>query len=105
MDNLNNVNVGKEWLKEDKGKEPPEYPEDMENPDKEIDVANRSYYQFDDFEVYEIVEAICQHYNPKVAAWIGQAIQYISRAPRKNGKEDIGKAKEMIERAYEVWED
>ena len=62
------------------------------------------YYQFDDFEMYEIVEAICKHYNPVVAAWIGQAIQYIGRAPRKNGKEDIGKARDMIERAFEVWD-
>lgn len=62
------------------------------------------YYQFGDFEMYEIVEAICKHYNPVVAAWIGQAIQYIGRAPRKNGKEDIGKARDMIERAFEVWD-
>lgn len=62
------------------------------------------YYQFDDFEMYEIVEAICKHYNPVVATWIGQAIQYIGRAPRKNGKEDIGKARDMIERAFEVWD-
>lgn len=62
------------------------------------------YYQFDDFEMYEIVEAICKHYNPVVAAWIGQAIQYIGRAPRKNGKEDIAKARDMIERAFEVWD-
>ena len=54
--------------------------------------------------MYEIVEAICKHYNPVVAAWIGQAIQYIGRAPRKNGKEDIGKARDMIERAFEVWD-
>lgn len=62
------------------------------------------YYQFEDFEMYEIVEAICKHYNPVVAAWIGQAIQYIGRAPRKNGKEDIAKARDMIERALEVWD-
>ncbi|WP_336848974.1 DUF3310 domain-containing protein [Staphylococcus nepalensis] len=62
------------------------------------------YYQFEDFEMYEIVEAICKHYNPVVAAWIGQAIQYIGRAPRKNGKEDIAKARDMIERAFEVWD-
>lgn len=62
------------------------------------------YYQFDDFEMYEIVEAICKYYNPVVAAWIEQAIQYIGRAPRKNGKEDIGKARDMIERAFEVWD-
>lgn len=62
------------------------------------------YYQFDDFEMYEIVEAICKHYNPVVAAWIGQAIQYIGRAPRKNGKEDIGKARDMIEQAFKSWD-
>lgn len=62
------------------------------------------YYQFDDFEMYEIVEAICKHYNPVVAVWIGQAIQYIGRAPRKNGKEDVAKARDMIERAFEVWD-
>ena len=62
------------------------------------------YYQFEDFEMYEIVEAICKHYNPVVAAWIGQAIQYIGRAPRKDGKEDIAKARDMIERAFEVWD-
>src|SRR5699024_7252877 len=62
------------------------------------------YYQFDDFEMYEIVEDICKHYKPVIAAWIGQAIQYIGRAPRKNGKEDIAKARDMIERAFEVWD-
>lgn len=94
-------------------KEQNEYLKSLVKPNQSNDVQQRKrggqntkpdYYQFDDFEMYEIVEAICKHYNPVVAAWIGQAIQYIGRAPRKNGKEDIGKARDMIERAYEVWD-
>ncbi|MDW4448453.1 DUF3310 domain-containing protein [Staphylococcus saprophyticus] len=89
------------------------YVEDEINTHKSNDLQQRKrneqntkpdYYQFDDFEMYEIVEAICKHYNPVVAAWIGQAIQYIGRAPRKNGKEDIGKARDMIEQAFKSWD-
>jgi|SRR5699024_1332063 len=90
-----------------------EYLKSLVEPNQSNDVQQRKrneqnvkpdYYQFEDFEMYEIVEAICKHYNPVVAAWIGQAIQYIGRAPRKNGKEDIAKARDMIERAFEVWD-
>ncbi|MFD3219945.1 DUF3310 domain-containing protein [Staphylococcus saprophyticus] len=77
---------------------------DLQQRKRKEENVKPDYYQFEDFEMYEIVEAICKHYNPVVAAWIGQAIQYIGRAPRKNGKEDIAKARDMIERAFEVWD-
>lgn len=67
-------------------------------------VNHPSHYNFGDIEVVDFIEQVTKHYNSDVAYHIGNAIKYISRAPHKNGKEDIAKAKWYIERAFDKWE-
>ncbi|MGW9816668.1 DUF3310 domain-containing protein [Staphylococcus cohnii] len=74
----------------------PQYAEDMIN--------SPSHYNFGDIEVVDFIDQVTKHYNSDVAYHIGNAIKYISRAPHKNGKEDVAKAKWSIERAFENWD-
>ncbi len=74
----------------------PQYAEDMVN--------SPSHYNYGDIEVVDFIDQVTKHYNSDVAYHIGNAIKYISRAPHKNGKEDVAKAKWSIERAFENWE-
>ncbi|MGE7364040.1 DUF3310 domain-containing protein [Staphylococcus cohnii] len=74
----------------------PQYAEDMVN--------SPSHYNFGDIEVVDFIDQVTKHYNSDVAYHIGNAIKYISRAPHKNGKEDVAKAKWSIERAFENWD-
>ncbi|MDT0745474.1 DUF3310 domain-containing protein [Mammaliicoccus sciuri] len=81
--------------------------EDTEEPviQRINDTVNQpSHYNFGDIEVVDFIEQVTKHYNSDVAYHIGNAIKYISRAPHKNGKEDIAKAKWYIERAFDKWE-
>ena len=81
--------------------------EDTEEPviQRTTDTVNHpSHYNFGDIEVVDFIEQVTKHYNSDVAYHIGNAIKYISRAPHKNGKEDIAKAKWYIERAFDKWE-
>lgn len=81
--------------------------EDTEEPviQRTTDTVNHpSHYNFGDIEVIDFIEQVTKHYNSDVAYHIGNAIKYISRAPHKNGKEDIAKAKWYIERAFDKWE-
>ena len=74
----------------------PEYAEDTVN--------HPSHYNYGDIEVVDFIDQVTKHYNSDVAYHIGNAIKYISRAPHKNGKEDVAKAKWSIERAFENWD-
>ena len=67
-------------------------------------VDSPSHYNFGDIEVVDFIDQVTKHYNSDVAYHIGNAIKYISRAPHKNGKEDVAKAKWSIERAFENWD-
>lgn len=81
--------------------------EDTEEPviQRITDTVNHpSHYNFGDIEVVDFIEQVTKHYNSDVAYHIGNAIKYISRAPHKNGKEDIAKAKWYIKRAFDKWE-
>lgn len=81
--------------------------EDTEEPEVQRTTDNVNHplhYNFGDIEVVDFIEQVTKHYNSDVAYHIGNAIKYISRAPHKNGKEDIAKAKWYIERAFDKWE-
>ncbi|WP_204206406.1 DUF3310 domain-containing protein [Mammaliicoccus sciuri] len=81
--------------------------EDTEEPEVQRttdNVNHPSHYNFGDIEVVDFIEQVTKHYNSDVAYHIGNAIKYISRAPHKNGKEDIAKAKWYIERAFDNWD-
>lgn len=77
---------------------------DLQQRKRQDTVNHPVHYNYGDIEVIDFIEQVAQHYNPKVAYHIGNAIKYLARSPHKNGKEDIAKAKWYIERAFENWD-
>lgn len=67
-------------------------------------VSHPTHYTYGDIEVIDFIEQVTKDYKPELAFAIGNAIKYISRANRKNGKEDLDKARWYLNRAYEKWE-
>lgn len=56
-------------------------------------VNHPEHYNYGEIEIIDFIEQVSEHYNPVVAVHIANAIKYLSRAPHKNGKEDIEKAR------------
>ena len=80
--------------------------ENEENKKTLYDKINHpSHYTYGEIEVIEFIEQVTKDYKPELAFAIGNAIKYISRANRKNGKEDLDKARWYLNRAFEKWED
>ncbi|WP_436800167.1 DUF3310 domain-containing protein [Staphylococcus gallinarum] len=77
---------------------------DLQQRKRQDTVNHPSHYNYGEIEVIDFIEQVAQHYNPKVAYHIGNAIKYLARSPHKNGKEDVAKAKWYIERAFENWD-
>ncbi|MDW4128409.1 DUF3310 domain-containing protein [Staphylococcus saprophyticus] len=77
---------------------------DLQQRKRKDNVNSPSHYNFGDIEVVDFIDQVTKHYNSNVAYHIGNAIKYISRAPHKNGKEDVAKAKWYVERAFENWD-
>lgn len=67
-------------------------------------VNHPTHYTYGDIEIIDFIEQVTKDYKPELAFAIGNAIKYISRANRKNGKEDLDKARWYLNRAYEKWE-
>ncbi|MCO6226182.1 DUF3310 domain-containing protein [Staphylococcus epidermidis] len=67
-------------------------------------VSHPTHYTYGDIEIIEFIEQVTKDYKPELAFAIGNAIKYISRANRKNGKEDLDKARWYLNRAFEKWE-
>jgi hypothetical protein len=79
--------------------------ENEENKKTLYDKINHpSHYTYGEIEVIEFIEQVTKDYKPELAFAIGNAIKYISRANRKNGKEDLDKARWYLNRAFEKWE-
>ena len=68
-------------------------------------VSHPSHYTYGDIEIIDFIEQVTKDYKPELAFAIGNAIKYISRANRKNGKEDLDKARWYLNRAFKKWED
>ena len=81
-------------------------PDENEEPQKTLDdkVNHPSHYTYGDIEIVDFIEQVTRDYKPELAFAIGNAIKYISRANRKNGKEDLDKARWYLNRAFEKWE-
>lgn len=63
------------------------------------------HYQFGKFSARVIIELVGKTYkSASVFYHVGNALKYLMRAPRKNGLEDLCKAKQSIEFAIECWE-
>lgn len=77
-----------------------------EGTEKTLDdkVNHPTHYTYGDIEVIDFIEQVTKDYKPELAFAIGNAIKYISRANRKNGKEDLDKARWYLNRAFEKWE-
>lgn len=67
-------------------------------------VNHPTHYTYGNIEIIDFIEQVTKDYKPELAFAIGNAIKYISRANRKNGKEDLDKARWYLNRAYEKWE-
>lgn len=67
-------------------------------------VNHPSHYSYGDIEIIDFIEQVTKDYKPELAFAIGNAIKYISRANRKNGKEDLDKARWYLNRVFEKWE-
>lgn len=69
------------------------------------DIVNKpSHYTYGSIETIDYVEQVTATYPVKIAFSIGNALKYISRAPFKNGVEDLKKAVWYLNRAIEKWE-
>lgn len=66
-------------------------------------VSHPTHYTYGDIEIIDFIEQVTKDYKPELAFAIGNAIKYISRANRKNGKEDLDKARWYLNRAFEKW--
>ncbi|PTJ09081.1 DUF3310 domain-containing protein [Staphylococcus simulans] len=72
---------------------------------KNNSVHQPNHYQFGQFTAAKIIELVGRTYkSAPVFYHVGNALKYLMRAPRKNGLEDIKKAKQSIEFAIETWE-
>ena len=67
-------------------------------------VNHPTHYTYGEIEIIDFIEQVTKDYKPELAFAIGNAIKYISRANRKNGKEDLDKARWYLNRAFEKWE-
>ncbi|MCG1560070.1 DUF3310 domain-containing protein [Staphylococcus epidermidis] len=78
-----------------------------EEPQKTLDdkVSHPTQYTYGDIEIIDFIEQVTKGYKPELAFAIGNAIKYISRANRKNGREDLDKARWYLNRAFEKWEE
>lgn len=77
-----------------------------EEPQKTLDdkVNHPTHYTYGNIEILDFIEQVTKDYKPELAFAIGNVIKYISRANRKNGKEDLDKACWYLNRAFEKWE-
>lgn len=81
-------------------------PDENEEIKKTLDdkVNHPTHYTYGEIEIIDFIEQVTKDYKPELAFAIGNAIKYISRANRKNGKEDLDKARWYLNRAFEKWE-
>ncbi|MEV5924489.1 DUF3310 domain-containing protein [Micrococcus luteus] len=63
------------------------------------------HYQFGKLSARVIIELVGKTYkSASVFYHVGNALKYLMRAPRKNGLQDLKKAKQSVEFAIENWE-
>lgn len=74
---------------------------------RKVDMVHQPpHYQFDKFNAHVIIEAVGKTYkSASVFYHVGNALKYLMRSPRKNGLEDLKKAKHSIEFAIKSWEE
>lgn len=72
----------------------------------EKDKINPSHYKFVDMESMDFVDNVLKYGKFKVhqAHYVANIIKYLVRAPRKNGLEDLQKARWYLNRLIEKWD-
>lgn len=62
-------------------------------------INSPSHYKLDgiSIETIEIIKAICNQYNGFSAKCIGDVLKYLIRAKKKNGLEDLKKARKYLD--------
>lgn len=74
----------------------------MEEPEGIISfdtVGKPKHYNYGEVEVLDYIEQVVELYPPTVAIHVANVIKYLSRAPLKNGVEDLEKAQYYLDRA------
>lgn len=80
------------------------YPNDLQF--KPYDNVNKpSHYNYGDIEVIDYIEQVTNQYDGYNAYLVGNVLKYISRAPHKNGQEDLDKAKVYLDKMVMEWND
>jgi len=67
-------------------------------------VNHPNHYQ-GKIEVIDYIEEYSKNYPEALTFNFGNVIKYVSRAPRKNGKEDLEKARWYLDRMIEKWDE
>lgn len=67
-------------------------------------VNHPNHYQ-GKIEVIDYIEEYSKNYPEAMIFNFGNVIKYVSRAPRKNGKEDLEKARWYLDRMIDKWDD
>lgn len=62
-------------------------------------VNHPSHYNQGSIETIDFIEAVLVKYPARIRYHLGNVIKYVSRAPYKNGKEDLEKARWYLNRA------
>ena len=75
--------------------------------DAKKDNINPSHYEFGDMEARHFLDKVFKYgeFEAWEAPYVSNAIEYIVRAPRKNGLDDFKKAKRNLEILIEKMED
>lgn len=74
---------------------------------EEDKVNHPSHYNYGDIEVIDYIKQVSNAYknNPYIAYCIGNVLKYISRAPNKNGHEDLQKAQWYLNSAIDSYKE
>lgn len=67
-------------------------------------VNHPSHYQQGDMEVIDVIEAFTQECNASEAFYVGNVIKYICRFKKKNGLEDLKKARWYLDKLIDNYE-
>ncbi|TDM47771.1 DUF3310 domain-containing protein [Macrococcoides goetzii] len=65
------------------------------------DSINPNHYKQGEIETIDYIDQVVKGYKPQQAFYVANVIKYVSRAPWKNGKEDLRKAKWYLDRLVE----
>ena len=67
-------------------------------------VNSPQHYTQGDIEVIDYIDQVASGYEGKQAYYVGNIVKYVSRAPYKNGLEDVKKCAWYIQRLIDVME-